>query len=84
MPAIKSSIKSIGIELDRPIKLMLTAVIAGAKMTKYFIPVRSAIRPKKGFISEGTRRVISSKATIERDIPSLAVSNGRRGAKNDE
>ena len=68
----------------RPIRLILIAVIAGVRITKYFTSLFSATSPKSGLKSAGIRLTISRSATIERESPSFSIISGKSGAKNAE
>lgn len=58
--------------------------MAGVNITKYFAPLFSAINPKNGLNRDGIRRAISKNALIKRLNPNFSISNGSKGAKNDE
>ena len=67
-----------------PRKLIEIPVTAGVKIIMYLRPVLSAMAPINGFMSEGTLRITSSNPTSDREIPSLSISKGSIGARNDE
>ena len=84
MPETNNRINSIVNEFANPTRPMLIAVMAGVRMTKYLIPVFSARIPSRGLNRAGIRLIISRKAAIDSDIPSLSISSGNNGAKNAE
>jgi hypothetical protein len=84
IPDTNNKIKSTVYEGAKPIKPMEMAVIAGVKITKYFAPVFSIIRPKNGLNRAGILLAISKKALTDKDIPCFSIKRGSNGAKNDE
>ncbi len=67
-----------------PSRHMDMAVIAGARITKYFTSLLSAISPKKGLKRDGIFLAISKNDAIDKEIPSLSIKSGKIGAKKDE